>query len=108
MKRNTTAPSIRPTAPRPGATVLDFLAAAGISPDGRIIAPATPLKITTEEAAERMRNRPQTWRAAYCRDGHFHGLVPTKLPSSVYSTQSGHSFHGKLDSDSTANWTVGA
>jgi uncharacterized zinc-type alcohol dehydrogenase-like protein len=26
----------------------------------------------------------------------------------VYSTQSGHSFHGKLDSDSTANWTVGA
>ncbi len=26
----------------------------------------------------------------------------------VYSTQTGHSFHGKLDSDSTSNWTVGA
>ena len=26
----------------------------------------------------------------------------------VYSTQTGHSFHAKLDSDSTANWTVGA
>ncbi len=46
-----------------------------------VVAPATSRKITTEEAAERMRNRPQTWRAAYCRDGHFHGLIPTKLPS---------------------------
>ena len=27
---------------------------------------------------------------------------------SVYSTQTGHSFHGKLDTHSTANWTVGA
>jgi hypothetical protein len=26
----------------------------------------------------------------------------------VYSTQTGHSFHAKLDSDSTPNWTVGA
>lgn len=46
-----------------------------------VVAPATSRKITTEEAAERMRNRPQTWRAAYCREGHFHGLIPTKLPS---------------------------
>ena len=75
MQRNHIAASISPTAPRPGATVLDALAAA------RPIAPTTPLKITTEEAAERMRNRPQTWRAAYCRDGHFHGITPTKLPS---------------------------
>jgi hypothetical protein len=47
----------------------------------RLIAAATAPKITTEEAAERMRNRPQTWRAGYCREGHFHGLIPAKLPS---------------------------
>lgn len=35
-------------------------------------------KFTTEEAAERMRNRPQTWRAAYCRNGHYLGILPTK------------------------------
>ena len=81
MQQNHTAPSTRPTAPRPGATALDAFAAASISPDGRVVAPASPRKITTEEAAERMRNRPQTWRAAYCRDGHFHGLIPVKLPS---------------------------
>jgi len=26
----------------------------------------------------------------------------------VYSTQTGHPFHAKLDTHSTANWTVGA
>lgn len=81
MQENHTAASTRPTAPRPGATVLDAFAAASISPDGRIIAPASPRKITTAEAAAKMRNRPQTWRASYCRDGHFHGLIPVKLPS---------------------------
>jgi len=36
-------------------------------------------KITTEEGAERMRNQPQTWRAGYCRNGHYLGMVPVKL-----------------------------
>lgn len=38
-------------------------------------------KLTTEELAQRLRNRPQTARAAYCRAGHYLGMVPTKLPS---------------------------
>ncbi len=38
-------------------------------------------RLSTTEGAERMRNRPQTWRAGYCRDGHYLGMVPTKLPS---------------------------
>jgi hypothetical protein len=38
-------------------------------------------KITTEEGAERMRNRPQTWRASLCRHGHYLGMVPVKLPN---------------------------
>jgi hypothetical protein len=32
--------------------------------------------------------------------------IPRKLDT--HSTQTGHSFHGKLDTHSTANWTVGA
>ena len=36
--------------------------------------------------------------------GPTNGLLD--LNTLVYSTQIGHSFHGKLDSDSTANWTV--
>jgi len=38
-------------------------------------------KLSTEELAARLRNRPQTARAAYCRSGHYLGMVPTKLPS---------------------------
>ena len=38
-------------------------------------------RITTEEGAERMRNRPQTWRASLCRNGHYLGMVPVKLPN---------------------------
>ncbi|WP_374683100.1 hypothetical protein [Accumulibacter sp.] len=38
-------------------------------------------KLSTEELADRLRNRPQTARAAYCRAGHYLGMVPTKLPS---------------------------
>ncbi|NMQ28194.1 hypothetical protein E4Q23_10780 [Candidatus Accumulibacter phosphatis] len=38
-------------------------------------------KLSTEELANRLRNRPQTARAAYCRDGHYLGMVPAKLPS---------------------------
>jgi hypothetical protein len=25
--------------------------------------------------------KPQTWRAAYCRNGHYLGMVPVKLPN---------------------------
>jgi hypothetical protein len=39
------------------------------------------VKLSTEELADRLRNRPQTARAAYCRSGHYLGMVPTKLPS---------------------------
>lgn len=39
------------------------------------------VKLSTEELAERLRNRPQTARAAYCRAGHYLGMVPTKLSS---------------------------
>jgi hypothetical protein len=35
-------------------------------------------------------------------------LIERYDPVRVYSTQTGHRFHAKLDSDSTANWTVGA
>jgi len=38
-------------------------------------------KITTVEGAERMRNRPQTWRASFCRHGHYLGMIPIKLPN---------------------------
>ncbi len=38
-------------------------------------------KITTEEGAAAMRNRPQTWRASFCRHGHYLGMVPIKLPN---------------------------
>lgn len=38
-------------------------------------------KISTEEAARLLLVRPQTLRAAYCRHGHYGGMVPVKLPS---------------------------
>jgi hypothetical protein len=52
MIQNTTAPSARPAA-----------------------------KITTEELATQFRNVPQSIRAALCRNGHFCGLKPVKLPN---------------------------
>lgn len=36
---------------------------------------------TTEELARRLGLRPQTLRAALCRNGHYFGLRPTKLPN---------------------------
>lgn len=36
---------------------------------------------STEEAAELLKIRPQTLRAAVCRDGHYAGIKPHKLPS---------------------------
>lgn len=52
MKKNLTAPSIRPDA-----------------------------KLTTVAAAARLGNKAQTWRAGYCRDGAYLGLIPVKLPN---------------------------
>lgn len=36
---------------------------------------------STEEAAVLLKVRPQTLRAAVCRDGHYAGVRPHKLPS---------------------------
>ncbi|MBC9070949.1 hypothetical protein IAI53_03140 [Thauera sp. CAU 1555] len=36
---------------------------------------------STEEAAALLKIRPQTLRAAVCRDGHYAGIRPHKLPS---------------------------
>lgn len=52
MKATTTAPSARPAA-----------------------------KITTEETAGLLRVVPQTIRAGFCRNGHYMGLVPRKMPN---------------------------
>ena len=34
---------------------------------------------STEEFAAQLKVKPQTIRAGYCRDGHYLGLLPTKL-----------------------------
>lgn len=52
QKHTTTAPSARPAA-----------------------------KLTTEELAAELRIAPQTARAALCRNGHYLGLRPVKLPN---------------------------
>lgn len=36
---------------------------------------------TTEELARRLGLRPQTLRAALCRNGHYYGLRPAKCPN---------------------------
>lgn len=36
---------------------------------------------TTETLARRLGLRPQTLRAAICRNGHYYGLRPAKLPN---------------------------
>jgi hypothetical protein len=37
---------------------------------------------TTEEAANKVRNRPATWRRNLCINGHFMGIKPlAKLPN---------------------------
>jgi len=38
-------------------------------------------KMTTEELAAALRIVPQTARAALCRNGHYLGLRPVKLPN---------------------------
>jgi hypothetical protein len=36
---------------------------------------------TTESLARRLGLQPQSLRAAICRNGHYYGLRPTKLPN---------------------------
>lgn len=38
-------------------------------------------KLSTEEAAAKLRAAPQTPRAALCRLGHWMGMRPVKLPN---------------------------
>lgn len=38
-------------------------------------------QLSTEELAAKLRNRPQTIRAGLCRNGHYLGLRPVKLPN---------------------------
>ena len=37
--------------------------------------------LSTEQAAAALHIRPQTLRAAFCRDGHYFGIRPLKLPN---------------------------
>lgn len=37
--------------------------------------------LTTEALAARFLVKPSSIRSAYCRDGHYFGLRPTKLPN---------------------------
>ncbi|HQZ01699.1 MAG TPA: hypothetical protein PKW99_03530 [Thauera sp.] len=36
---------------------------------------------STEQAADALHIKPQTLRAALCRDGHYFGIRPVKLPN---------------------------
>lgn len=44
-------------------------------------APLAFRTFSTEQAAAALHIRPQTLRAALCRDGHYFGIRPVKLPS---------------------------
>ena len=37
--------------------------------------------LSTEQAAAALHIKPQTLRAALCRDGHYFGIRPVKLPN---------------------------
>lgn len=43
--------------------------------------PTAARTYSTEQAAAALHIRPQTLRAALCRDGHYFGVRPRKLPS---------------------------
>ena len=36
---------------------------------------------STKVLAEHLKIKPQTIRAAFCRDGHYYGLRPVKMPN---------------------------
>ena len=44
-------------------------------------APLAARTLSTEQAAAVLKVKPQTLRAALCRDGHCMGLRPSKLPN---------------------------
>lgn len=44
-------------------------------------APLAARTYSTEQAAAALHIKPQTLRAAICRDGHYAGVKPLKLPS---------------------------
>lgn len=44
-------------------------------------APLVARTLSTEQAAAALHVRPQTLRAALCRDGHYFGIRPTKTPN---------------------------
>ncbi len=44
-------------------------------------APLAARTLSTEQAAAALHVKPQTLRAALCRDGHYMGLRPSKLPN---------------------------
>ena len=44
-------------------------------------APLAARTYSTEQAAAVLHVRPQTLRAALCRDGHYFGIRPVKLPN---------------------------
>lgn len=47
----------------------------------RTDAPLAARTLSTEQAAAALHIRPQTLRAALCRDGHYCGIRPVKLPN---------------------------
>jgi len=44
-------------------------------------APLASRTYSTERAARELHVQPQTLRAALCRDGHYFGIRPVKLPN---------------------------
>ena len=44
-------------------------------------APLAARSYSTEQAAAALHIKPQTLRAALCRDGHYFGIRPRKLPN---------------------------
>lgn len=40
-----------------------------------------PISLTTEQLAEQAQLKAQSLRAAFCRDGHWCGIRPIKLPN---------------------------
>lgn len=40
-----------------------------------------PISFTTEQLAEQSQIKAQSLRAAFCRDGHWCGIRPIKLPN---------------------------
>lgn len=55
--------------------------AATIPTSWRNDAPLAARTLSTEQAAAVLKVKPQTLRAALCRDGHYMGLRPSKLPN---------------------------